>query len=323
MPNFYALRYRGYCRPGVDYIHLVGTPRYDPIVAFELIRSDCEECGCFLIEGGGEAYFACFQLLPEGGRWYLIHRGPQGGVPDYPAPPLPTQHYIGRPSRWTRFVTKDFQLALLPGGGVETIDDAFSRRDVMNFAYFTEPAAEVLCRRYNKCEGQDIRWRLPGSGKLVGEEFRVKEVEGDYLRLVGRGGDEYIAWDFVLGTLDTGEWVLMGEDGLYVGVLKDERVVAERPYEGLLVNVVGPPGAYLYPVVPTRSFKHARSYDAYLVEDVELLRWPLNAAPPRRCAAALSGAPVLVGVDRGVALCCKEYKCKRLECCATLKRRRA
>jgi len=56
----------------------------------------------------------------------------------------------------------------------------------------------------------------PGSGRWVGEVFRVVEGEGDYLRLMGRGGDVYLAWDFVLGTLDSGEWVLFGEDGPYL-----------------------------------------------------------------------------------------------------------
>jgi len=91
--------------------------------------------------------------------------------------------------------------------------------------------------------------RFPGLGRLVGEEFRVKEVEGDYLRLVGRGGDERVAWDFVLGVLDSGEWVVMGDDGLYLAEHRGERVVVTAPYRGSLIDVRGPPYGLLYPVV--------------------------------------------------------------------------
>ncbi|MGB9705307.1 MAG: hypothetical protein ACPL3C_07645, partial [Pyrobaculum sp.] len=138
---------------------------------------------------------------------------------------------------------------------------------------------------------------FPGSGRLVGEEFRIVEPEGDYLRLVGRGGDEHLAWDLVLGTLDTGEWVLMGEDGLYLAVREGDKVVVEEPYRGSVYDVRGPPYAPHIPVVPVKwvreRFKKAvefakrvglfelrhRGDRPYLyvppVDPAYLLKWPL------------------------------------------------
>ncbi|MGK0549457.1 MAG: hypothetical protein ABWU84_07480 [Pyrobaculum sp.] len=129
--------------------------------------------------------------------------------------------------------------------------------------------------------------RYPGSGKLTGEEFRIVEPENDYLRLVGRGGDEYLAWDFVLGTLDTGEWILLGEDGLYLAKREGDRVVVERPYDGLIYDVRGPPYAPFYPVVPVkwvrkrlgevrrRAGRYAAEIFKAPIDAVYLLRWPL------------------------------------------------
>ena len=139
--------------------------------------------------------------------------------------------------------------------------------------------------------------KYPGSGRLVGEEFRIVEPEGDYLRLVGRGGDEHLAWDLVLGTLDTGEWVLMGEDGLYLAVREGDKVVVEEPYRGSVYDVRGPPYAPHIPVVPVKwvreRFRRAvefakrvglfelryRGECPYLyvppVDPAYLLKWPL------------------------------------------------
>ena len=120
------------------------------------------------------------------------------------------------------------------------------------------------------------------------------EPDNDYLRLVGRGGDEYIAWDFVLGTLDTGEWILMCEDGLYVAKRDGDRVVVKWPYRGSVFDVRGPPYAPFYPVVPVkwvrerleraRAFaaqRRIRDLDIYQppVDPSYLLRWPLVLFP--------------------------------------------
>ena len=125
------------------------------------------------------------------------------------------------------------------------------------------------------------RHRFPGKGKLTGEEFRIMEPDNDYLRLVGRGGDEYLAWDFVLGTLDTGEWVLLGEDGLYLARRDGERVVVEGAYNGSVFDVRGPPYAPFYPVVPVKWIKErvgkARGEIYAPPVDAEvLLKWPLR-----------------------------------------------
>jgi hypothetical protein len=56
----------------------------------------------------------------------------------------------------------------------------------------------------------------------------------------------------VLGTLDTGEWILIWEDGLYLAVREGGRVVVKEPYNGSVFDVRGPPYAPYYPVVPVR-----------------------------------------------------------------------
>ena len=126
---------------------------------------------------------------------------------------------------------------------------------------------------------------FPGSGKLTGEEFRIVEPEADYLRLVGRGGDEYLAWDLVLGTLDTGEWVLMAEDDLYKAEREGDKVVVRGPYHRCIYDVRGPPYAPFYPVVPVKwvreRLERARErfkVDVYTppVDPEILLKWPLR-----------------------------------------------
>ncbi len=288
-------------------------------------------------EGGGGHYV----VLPAQDGLYLIYAesGPPP-VADYPAPPAP--YLSGGEFRWTRFIGGDYVsggrylgvYALLPGGGVALVPDSGGSPPVLlsldeGISYIT--AAMLSIRYKGECANeykrknytiQDIGEvckppintvyhgadpRFPGSGRLTGEEFRIVEPDADYLRLVGRGGDEYIAWDFVLGTLDTGEWVLMGEDGLYTAVREGGRVVVREPYGGSLVDVRGPPKAYTYPVVPTRMFKHAREYGANVVEDTTLLKWPLNVAGAGVFDPVL-GPPIYVDLDHCMCLRCKTYR---------------
>jgi len=103
---------------------------------------------------------------------------------------------------------------------------------------------------------------------------------------VGRGGDVYLAWDFVLGVLDSGEWVLLGEDGLYLAERRGEEVVVKEPYHGSIFDVRGPPYAPYYPVVPVKWVRKKLREVARLagtrvkigkapVDAAYLLRWPL------------------------------------------------
>ncbi|MEM0464301.1 MAG: hypothetical protein QXP31_08355 [Pyrobaculum sp.] len=120
---------------------------------------------------------------------------------------------------------------------------------------------------------------FPGSGKLTGEEFRIVEPDADYLRLVGRGGDEYIAWDFVLGTLDTGECVLFAEDGLYLARRAGDRVVVERPYHGSIFDVRGPPYMPYYPVVPVKWVRERLEWVGEAARRVGAGRWGYYTPP--------------------------------------------
>jgi hypothetical protein len=91
---------------------------------------------------------------------------------------------------------------------------------------------------------------IPGSGSLVGAELPVVRRPRGYLRVGG-----WLAWHRVLGLLDGGRWVLLGDDGLYEAVFTPTvkeplEVFGEvgyvsvlRPYEGDVDDVASPCGA--------------------------------------------------------------------------------
>ena len=244
--------------------------------------------------------FAAFPAEPRG----LVLAVVKSGAPaeDYPAPPLPGLLEDGR-LYWSRFVVEEGGFYLLTPWGGRAAGLLPDPPGVLNdlAAGRTYFAADMLAARYDaeclrlylhdqgswaeKCTAHisaayhGLDPRFPGTGKLTGEEFRIVEPENDYLRLVGRGGDEYLAWDFVLGTLDAGEWVLMADDGLYLAKREGDRVVVGGPYGGPVYEVRGPPMGYAYPVVPTRTFRAAASVDQGLA--LVLLRWPLRTVEYR------------------------------------------
>ncbi|MGC9051425.1 hypothetical protein [Pyrobaculum sp.] len=113
-----------------------------------------------------------------------------------------------------------------------------------------------------------------GAGSLTGAELPVVRRKDGYLRV-----GSWLAWHRVLGTLDDGRWVLIGDDGLYEAVftptVKDPlEVFGEVGY----VRVVGP-----------------------YVGDVDLVQSPCGA--PRLVACSEEGVKVaraLLGYVRGV-----------------------
>ena len=91
---------------------------------------------------------------------------------------------------------------------------------------------------------------IPGSGSLVGAELPVVRRPRGYLKV-----GSWLAWHRVLGLLDDGRWVLLGDDGLYEAVFTPTveeplEVFGEvgyvsvlRPYEGDVEDVASPCGA--------------------------------------------------------------------------------
>ncbi|MFZ8811362.1 MAG: hypothetical protein ACO2PN_25065 [Pyrobaculum sp.] len=91
---------------------------------------------------------------------------------------------------------------------------------------------------------------IPGSGSLVGAELPVVRRQFGYLRV-----GSWLAWHRVLGLLDGGGWVLLGDDGLYEAVFTPTvkeplEVFGEvgyvkvlKPYEGDVDDVASPCGA--------------------------------------------------------------------------------
>jgi len=97
-----------------------------------------------------------------------------------------------------------------------------------------------------RCRGMFER----GSGSLVGAELPVVRRSRGYLRVGG-----WLAWHRVLGLLDGGRWVLLGDDGLYEAVFTPTvkeplEVFGEvgyvkvlKPYDGDVDDVASPCGA--------------------------------------------------------------------------------
>ncbi len=91
---------------------------------------------------------------------------------------------------------------------------------------------------------------IPGSGSLVGAELPVVRRPRGYLKV-----GSWLAWHRVLGLLDGGRWVLLGDDGLYEAVFTPTveeplEVFGEvgyvkvlKPYEGDVDDVASPCGA--------------------------------------------------------------------------------
>jgi hypothetical protein len=130
----------------------------------------------------------------------------------------------------------------------------------------------------------------PGAGSLTGAELPVVRRKDGYLRV-----GSWLAWHRVLGTLDDGRWVLIGDDGLYRAVFKPTvknplevfgevgYVRVAGPYRGDVDDVQSPCGA------------------PRLVACVEETRNALAAAG-HRCEAEGGVPHVLLGEGRVLSL---------------------
>ena len=283
--NFYLWRTQEKAS-GITYFGFLGSPRR---VLFHIVE-----------EGG--AYFFTHPLYiaePLSDLW-VLYGYVEGYVADLPVAPLPGVAEDGNVV-WSRLVVggmrrvvDDSEIGLLPTDPpAYLVDFHLFNESSCPYSVVSRPLAKRLGRTPPSGDTQDAVEEFPGSGSLVGEVFRVVESDADYLRLVGRGGDVYLAWDFVLGTLDSGEWVLLGEDGLYLAERRGEEVVVKEPYHGSIFDVRGPPYAPYYPVVPVKWVREQlrraeelarRSVGAVRegpwlvtlpVEERYLLKWPL------------------------------------------------
>ncbi|AET31613.1 hypothetical protein P186_0152 [Pyrobaculum ferrireducens] len=79
-----------------------------------------------------------------------------------------------------------------------------------------------------------LEFKAPGGGAHIGERFAVYRRVGEYLLMEAPWGVDFVL-NFVLGVVDGG-WVLMGRDGLYVGVFHRREDGERFGY----VEVVGP-----------------------------------------------------------------------------------
>jgi hypothetical protein len=204
-------------------------------------------------------------LAKSAGSWWHVGRR-VGFVADFPAPPLPGGVWSRLVARadWERsLVDVSFDVNLVTGEVLEgpkwAVSGVSPSEYVVDMAYGFGPFLHILSLRQRQVEGRGNIYDEMylkglcdggfGGSALEGEVFKIVERDGDYLRLVGRGGDEYLAWDFVFGKLDSGKWVLFGEEGLYKAERKGDEVVVLGEYSDSVFDVRGPPYAPRYPVV--------------------------------------------------------------------------
>jgi hypothetical protein len=237
------------------------------------------------------------------GAWWFLGSF-EGFVADFPAPSLPGgvwSRLVARADWEKSWVDVDFEINLVTGEVLVGPTDISLSEYVVDMAYGLGPFLNLLGMRWRRNEGRgniydeaSLKGFCDGGfdgSVLVGEVFKIVEREGDYLRLVGRGGDEFLAWDFVFGKLDSGRWVLFGEDGFYEAERRGDEVVVLRGYSDSVFDVRGPPYAPRYPVVKEvkwvkkaleKAEEAARRLGASGVWIYEapvgpqiLLRWPL------------------------------------------------
>ena len=158
------------------------------------------------------------------------------------------------------FYDKEHEIYVLDGGRVEVyrgVDGVVLPDEPMSFC------KAALGVRFGLVRGDEVEksprvWlspvgkpmSIPGSGSLLGVELPVVRRRFGYLRVGG-----WLAWHRVLGLLDDGRWVLVGDDGLYEAVftptvknpLEDFGEVGYvkvlRPYDGDVDEVATPCGA--------------------------------------------------------------------------------
>jgi hypothetical protein len=150
------------------------------------------------------------------------------------------------PVRWGGGVSRwwGFGYAILKGDFGDAYIDVYGV--VTENLEFVKMDTPYLFDKVERCRGMFER----GSGSLVGAELPVVRRQFGYLRVGG-----WLAWHRVLGLLDGGRWVLLGDDGLYEAVFTPTvkeplEVFGEvgyvsvlRPYEGDVEDVASPCGA--------------------------------------------------------------------------------
>ena len=152
---------------------------------------------------------------------------------------MPSVRWGGGVSRWW-----GFGYAVLKGDFGDAYIDVYGV--VTENLEFVEMATPYLFDKVERCRGMFEK----GSGSLVGVELPVVRRPRGYLRV-----GSWLAWHRVLGLLDGGRWVLLGDDGLYEAVFTPTveeplEVFGEvgyvsvlRPYEGDVEDVASPCGA--------------------------------------------------------------------------------
>jgi len=152
---------------------------------------------------------------------------------------MPSVRWGGGVSRWWGFgyaiLKGDFGDAYISVQGVVTENLEFVRIDT-----------PYLFDKVERCRGMFGK----GSGSLVGAELPVVRRPRGYLKV-----GSWLAWHRVLGLLDGGRWVLLGDDGLYEAVFTPTvkeplEVFGEvgyvkvlKPYDGDVDDVASPCGA--------------------------------------------------------------------------------
>ncbi|AET31614.1 hypothetical protein [Pyrobaculum ferrireducens] len=188
---------------------------------------------------------------------------------------------------------------LKPPLGERRLGEVFSKlwTNARYLAFYLRP----LSRKYG-ASAQSIfeGLSIPGRGSLFGERFVVYRRVGEYLLMEAPWGVDFVL-NFVLGVVDGG-WVLMGRDGLYVGVFH-RREDGERfgyvevvgPYQDDVRKIEGPPylgfAAASTPGFPICGGGGSVSYKGVCLDDGEVFRgvtmWPVERVDVSAAASRL------------------------------------
>lgn len=210
-----------------------------------------------LFKGAGprvQGLFSAKPVLIKGSLGMLVEGPHSGAFKPLCIPPLGG-------SRWWVFSTMDWSFFEEHGLNYPPGDHALYVLTESGISQYCSPCHEFNSTAHSLCKfAFGGKWlyhspvgppvSAPGAGALNDAELSVIRFRDRYLRV-----GEWIAWHRVLGILDDGKWVIIGDDGLYEAVFRPTaKNLAEdfgevgyvkvlAPYAGDVDDVQSPCGA--------------------------------------------------------------------------------
>ncbi|MEM1568307.1 MAG: hypothetical protein QXI84_07505 [Thermofilaceae archaeon] len=175
-----------------------------------------------LFKGAGprvQGLFSAKPVLIKGSLGMLVEGPHSGAFKPLCIPPLGG-------SRWWVFSTMDWSFFEEHGLNYPPGDHALYVLTESGISQYCSPCHEFNSSAHSLCKfAFGGKWlyhspvgppvSAPGAGALNDAELSVIRFRDRYLRV-----GEWIAWHRVLGILDDGKWVIIGDDGLYEAVFR-------------------------------------------------------------------------------------------------------